>query len=235
MRTINKGAKVGKQEISSNDLDKINLYALEPLTSDDVFTFKLAMSNNKIDRDFERMGIEALTQLVELFKGRTIINDHSRSTKNQCGRIYECELRTTDEILENGEYFTELIAHCYMLNTDTNQDLIKEIKGGIKKEVSIGFQIGSAVCSICGKDNMKESCSHWWGKEYDGKQCYFTFSDVKDAYEVSFVAVPAVPGAGTTKEFKEAKEKAMNESKLSAEKERQEQMMRIRLRLLEHI
>lgn len=52
---------------------------------------------------------------------------------------------------------------------------------------------------------MKNYCSHYWGKEYDTvngkKTCYFTLDGAKEAYEVSFVAVPAQPRAGTTKNY----------------------------------
>lgn len=43
------------------------------------------------------------------------------------------------------------------------------------------------------------------GQEYDTKDgkkiCYFTLDGAKEAYEVSFVAVPAQPRAGTTKNY----------------------------------
>ena len=92
-----------------------------------------------------------------------------------------------------------------MVKTEKNTDLISEIKAGIKKEVSTGCKAKHAYCSICGVDNMKNYCSHYWGKEYEtvnGKKiCYFTLDGAKEAYEVSFVAVPAQPRAGTTKNY----------------------------------
>ena len=65
-----------------------------------------------------------------------------------------------------------------MVKTEKNADLITEIKAGIKKEVSTSCRAKHAYCSICGVDNMKNYCSHYWGKEYEtvnGKKiCYFT-------------------------------------------------------------
>ena len=43
------------------------------------------------------------------------------------------------------------------------------------------------VCSICGQSG----CVHKGGKRYDGRLCFFTLSRPTDAYEWSFVAVPA--------------------------------------------
>ena len=87
------------------------------------------------------------------------------------------------------------------MNTESNKDIIAEIKGGIKKEVSVGFRSQKAVCSICGTDNRKKWCDHYNGRMYDGKLCYFTMEDITDTYELSFVAIPAQPKAGTVKNY----------------------------------
>ena len=84
-----------------------------------------------------------------------------------------------------------------MLRSEKNSDLIEEIEAGIKKEVSIGCSVGRSVCSICGQSN----CGHQGGRRYDGKLCYFTLEDPVDAYEWSFVAVPAQRKAGVIKAF----------------------------------
>lgn len=47
-----------------------------------------------------------------------------------------------------------------MVRTATNADLILEIDGGIKKEVSVGCSIGKKVCSICGADRQEATCGH---------------------------------------------------------------------------
>ncbi len=92
-----------------------------------------------------------------------------------------------------------------MLNTDSNKDLIAEIKGGMKKEGSVGCSVSSAICSICGTDNAKNYCRHWGGKSYEkegGQQvCTFKLDGANDAYEYSLVAVPAQRAAGTCKSY----------------------------------
>lgn len=196
-----KCVRVKSQNVNDEELSLINKHTIEKLKKEDVFTFKMVLSNNEIDRDFERMSVESLTLMASIFTGKTVIVDHERKSKNQFARIYDVELVTYDDvILDNGEKKTEAIAKVYTLNIEKNKDMIAEIKAGIKKEVSIGFKIKSAVCSICGKDNVKESCNHFWGREYEGKTCYFTLG-IKDVYEVSFVAIPAVVGAGVVKSY----------------------------------
>jgi hypothetical protein len=92
-----------------------------------------------------------------------------------------------------------------MVRTSRNADLIKEIQAGIKKEVSTGVRPKRLICNICGSDNMKTYCHHWPGREYDkeaGKTtCLMTIDGVKEAYELSLVAVPAQPRAGTIKHY----------------------------------
>ena len=65
----------------------------------------------------------------------------------------------------------------------------------------MGCAMGSAVCSICGADRRKAPCSHRPGERYEGKLCHIILEEPTDAYEWSFVAIPAQPGAGVTKGF----------------------------------
>lgn len=179
----------------------INQYAIKDLTVDDVFTFKVAICDNEVDRDFEVFPRASLDKMADLYIGKTIISNHSPKAENQCARIYETEVVNSTGTTKNGEPYAQLVAHCYMVRTDSNKDLITEISAGIKKEVSVGCAIGSIVCSVCGTDNRHAYCKHLNGRDYDGKQCYFKLLNPQDAYEVSFVAVPAQPAAGVTKSY----------------------------------
>lgn len=204
---ICKSAGLENQEVTDDELKKINKFTLAPLKADEVFTFKLILGDNGLDdRNYEPFNLNALKDLKKLYVGKTMIKDHKRTADNQIARIYDTELQQDSSKLTGaGEIFTKLIAKCYMVKTEKNADLIAEIKAGIKKEVSTSCRPKHAYCSICGVDNMKDYCIHYWGKEYetqDGKKiCYFTLDGAKEAYEVSFVAVPAQPRAGTTKNY----------------------------------
>ena len=59
--------------------------------------------------------------------------------------------------------------------------------------------MGRSVCSICGAD--MGSCQHIKGQTYGGKLCFAELKEPKDAYEWSFVAVPAQREAGVLKRF----------------------------------
>ena len=77
------------------------------------------------------------------------------------------------------------------------KQLIADIEAGIKKEVSVGCAMGRAICSVCGSEYG--SCGHQKGEHYEGMLCCAILKDPVDAYEFSFVAVPAQPNAGVLK------------------------------------
>lgn len=205
-----KAASVKPTEVTEADLRKINQYATIPVKAEDVFIFKVTMADNEQDdRNFMPFDLKALQALKRLYPGKTMLKDHSRRADNQIARIYDTELvQDATKQTEIGEVHTELDAKVYMIRTESNKDLIAEIAGGIKKEVSTSCTPEKMVCNICGTDNMKKYCRHWPGVEYtieDGsatgtkKRCKMLLSGAKEAYELSFVAVPAQPRAGTHK------------------------------------
>jgi hypothetical protein len=207
---ISKLASVRPLEVTDEDLKKINKYTLSPVTADDVFIFKATMADNEQDdRNYAPFNLKALQDLKKLYPGKTMLKDHSRRADNQIARIYDTELvQNANKTTELGELHTELEAKIYMIKTESNKDLIAEIKGGIKKEVSTSCKPEKMICNICNTDNMSKYCRHWPGVEYtieDGsakgskKRCKMLLHGAKEAYELSFVAVPAQPRAGAHK------------------------------------
>lgn len=207
---IEKVANLSPLECSDEDLKKINKYTLSPLSADDVFIFKLLMADNEQDdRNSMPFNLKALQDLKKLYPGKTMLKDHRRLADNQIARIFDTELvQNENKQTDLGELHTDLIAKAYMVRTESNKDLISEIVGGIKKEVSTSTVPEKMICSICGTDNMKDYCRHYPGYEYEvtdqngtstKKKCKMLLSGAKEAYELSFVAVPAQPRAGTHK------------------------------------
>ena len=202
---IQKAAQLAALEVTEAELRAINKYAMSPLMAEDVFVFRSVLCDNEIDREFERFSLKALQQLQKLFLGKTVIKDHTWAADNQVARIYATELVQSDKATKSGELYTQLVARCYMVKTASNADLIAEIKGGIKKEGSVGCSVSSSICSICGTDNAKSYCRHYAGRSYEkegGAQvCTFTLDGARDAYEFSLVAVPAQKAAGVSKSY----------------------------------
>lgn len=183
-------------------LDKINKFTRREHSADEVFVFDMILCDNDVDRDFERFTLNSLEQLKALCIGKTGIFDHNAKGENQTARIFDARLETdTSKKTKLGEDYVYLKASAYMIRTSKNVDLIKDIEGGIKKEVSISCSVTDCTCSICGANSKVKPCSHLRGKFYGGKECYFALSNATDMYEWSFVAVPAQANAGITKHF----------------------------------
>lgn len=182
------------------ELAYINQFSKTELTEEQVYVFSVRLCDNEVDRDFERFDATALERLGELFVGKSGIFDHQWSAKGQTARIYRTEVvREESMVTAAGDGYCWLKGWAYLLRTEKNQDLIAEIEGGIKKEVSVGCSMGRSVCSICGAENG--ACSHIRGETYDGRLCFTELRDPQDAYEWSFVAVPAQRNAGVLKHF----------------------------------
>ena len=196
---------------AEKELELINNYTRKPLKAEDVYTFTVTLCDNEIDRDFECFSKESLEALSNLFVGKTGISDHSMRAKDQAARIYQCYIESDPtKKTSKGEIYTALKAKAYTVITDSTKTLIDEIDGGIKKEVSIGCAVSKITCSICGKDMKAHECSHIKGRRYKGVLCHGIMENPTDAYEWSFVAVPAQRNAGVTKSFSVKEEKNMD-------------------------
>ncbi|MCM1132149.1 MAG: hypothetical protein NC340_01625 [Ruminococcus flavefaciens] len=191
-------------------LAKINRFTRREFSEEEIYTFSVILCDNEIDRDGERFSDNALEKLKTLFVGKTGIFDHNTSTANQSARIFDTEIITdTGRTTQNGEPYKYLKAMAYMVRNDNSRNLISEIEGGIKKEVSISCSATKKVCSVCGSNKSTSNCSHIKGKKYGDRICHIILDDIADAYEWSFVAVPAQVNAGVTKKFtEEATEKS---------------------------
>ncbi len=196
---------------TASDMALINRYTKKALTEQDVYTFGVILCDNEIDRDFERFDTDALKVLANMFVGKTGICDHSMKSGDQTSRLYSAELIVDAQRRNSlGEPYAYIKAMAYMPRTEKNTSLIADIDAGIKKETSVGCSVKSVVCSECGTDLRRGTCEHVKGKNYGGRLCHAVLKEPADAYEWSFVAVPAQPAAGVTKAFAKKEEHEMS-------------------------
>ena len=171
-------------------LEAINAQAKGNLTAEQVYVFSLRLCDDQVDRDHERFDTAALPGLAKLFIGKTGIVDHRWSSDNQVARIFQTQVVKE----ENVSYIK---AWAYIRRGGNADEIIADIEAGIKKEVSVGCAMGRAVCSVCGGEYG--TCGHQKGEHYDGQLCSAILQEPMDAYEFSFVAVPAQREAGVLK------------------------------------
>jgi hypothetical protein len=177
-------------EPTGMQLTAINALAKAELTAQQVYVFSLRLCDDQVDRDHERFDTAALGKLAKLFVGKTGVVDHRWSSDAQVARIFE-----TQVVLDGHCSFIK--AWAYIRRGGKNDEIIADIEAGIKKEVSVGCAMGRSVCSVCGSDYG--SCGHQKGEYYDGQLCCAILKEPMDAYEFSFVAVPAQKDAGVLK------------------------------------
>ena len=171
-------------------LEAINAQAKGKLTAEQVYVFSLRLCDDQVDRDGERFDTAALPGLAKLFVGKTGIVDHKWSSDSQVARIFAAEV-----VREEGVSYIK--AWAYIRRGGHADEVIADIEAGIKKEVSVGCAMGRAVCSVCGSEYG--TCGHVKGESYEGQLCCVVLKEPMDAYEFSFVAVPAQRNAGVLK------------------------------------
>lgn len=184
----------------NNELELINQFTRKMLSEDELYCFSLILCDNEIDRDYERFSENSLKELEKLFVGVTGVLNHDPRSENQTARIFSCSLeKPENQFTSDGLPYSRLCARAYMPKTNKNIDFIKELESGIKKEVSIGCSVQKRICSVCGKSIS--ICGHVRGRQYQNKLCFATLEEPNDAYEWSFVAVPAQKAAGVIKSY----------------------------------
>ena len=181
---------VGSGVPTAAQMERINAMAKGKLTPEQVYVFSVRLCDDQIDRDMERFDTAALPELAKLFLGKTGILDHCWSSEHQVARIFQTQVAQ-----ENGVSYIK--AWAYIRRGGHSEEIIADIEAGIKKEVSVGCAMGRSVCSVCGGDYG--TCGHQKGTYYDGQLCCVILREPMDAYEFSFVAVPAQPAAGVIK------------------------------------
>lgn len=201
-----------KSVATNEDLAKIQQFSRRELLPEEIYVFNVDLCNNDVDRDYEKFSVETLEQMAELFVGKTGIFDHSMKSADQTARIFDAFVeKVNGKKTADGEDFYSLKAKAYMLNNEENKSLIDSIEAGIKKEVSVSCSVDKAYCSICHTDRKRAACEHRKGKMYGDRLCFNILTDATDAYEFSFVAVPAQREAGVTKSFSLKEEAEMQD------------------------
>lgn len=185
---------------SDEELELINRYTRKKLSKEDLYVFTVVLCDNDVDRDYQRFPVETLTSLEKMFVGKSGIFDHNPTAHNQTARIFSCTTKSVEGVVTaTGDQYFRLEARAYIPKGRQFDDVIYAIESGIKKEVSVGCSVAFEKCSVCGEEMGK--CGHKKGNIYNGKLCFGELIDPIDAYEWSFVAVPAQREAGVIKSY----------------------------------
>ena len=172
--TENKGGEGGMkyQKPTTEQLEKINKFALTPLTEDDVFVFNdLMLDDSLVKSHLIKIHNNLLTKFMQNTKnGIGLLMNHN-SSQLPVGRSFDSYKVT--EVDESGNEYNTLYGSFYIdLNRNTESgmatnDIVKGIMSGTIFDTSVGFRASSYKCSICGNDIRDfTQCSHIPGEVY---------------------------------------------------------------------
>ncbi len=177
--------KVSEQDIEAiHNLDNPPLVKLD---AEELHVRRCRLACDAIDSRFGRFRTEDLHKLLELVQGAPVLIGHDRRSLG-VARFFDGAVEKRGEV-------TWLVPRFYWPRAHSKaEDLRIMIDSGVYNEASIAFMYNHPTCSICGED--LRSCSHWPGREYDGKLCFYWYDGIERVTEGSLVYRGAAPGTG---------------------------------------
>ncbi|SEA53673.1 hypothetical protein SAMN05421743_105212 [Thalassobacillus cyri] len=201
------------------NMEKINRLALEPLKEEDIFAFSGNCSNDRLDSYFTRMDpVTTLRNYAEDLKNGVSLQEGHNIFTNPYGRSYDGVLVPATD---NGDDFNSVRGSWYIirditLNGNQTNDTIRAIKGGVIRDMSVGFggQKMWYQCGSCGKDLFDWECPHIPGLEDEEGRISFAWVADARLREVSTVYKGSTPGAYIDKARQYVDQKELPEDKI---------------------
>jgi hypothetical protein len=183
-----------EQGNADDDLAKINKQTIEPLTDEQVFRYSGVCSNDNMDSYFTRMDPQTTLQnyVQDLQKGVALLEGHDHD-KNPYGRSFDAQLIGDGQINSVRGYW--YLIRGLQMNGGSTDSFIKAIKGGIIRDMSVGFG-GSDIEYVCSADgkSLWDSSFMPGDLDPDGNRVFYWIKNAR-LIEVSTVFKGSTPGA----------------------------------------
>lgn len=175
------------------------------------FFWGAEISSDLIDSHFTHMKPSTLSNFRDDARAGVAFLPGHKHYELPFGRSFDANLEETPDPQR-----TRVMADFYtlpglQLNSVKTDDLIDGMRGGLLRDVSVGFFGGSHTCDICGRDYWSWDCPHVPGLKYEVKegdvvrQVLSTFAvDNARLAEVSSVFAGSTPNAEVLKATREA-------------------------------
>lgn len=156
-------------------LEKINKFALVPLTEDNCYVFEDLMIDDQPTAYYSKIHPNLLSKfMADANRGVGLLMNHNNRSL-PVGRSFSADIREEyDE--ELGKTVKSVYGWFYIdlgRNTEsgmTTDDIVKGIDAGTIFDTSIGFNANKWDCSICGNDIRDwKNCDHFPGEKYQVK------------------------------------------------------------------
>lgn len=185
------------------------------LSESEPFFWTAEVSNDRLDSYFTRMSESTLRNYEEDANTGVSFQNSHRTDELGLGRSLQARFYGPQG---NGVSRLEVTFYTLRglrLTNLSTDDFIRGVRSGIVRDVSVGFYGGRYVCSICGRDMLKDwDCTHVPGMKYDmvdpatgrrqSDQLSFAWVDDARLAEVSAVYEGSTPGAAILKATREA-------------------------------
>jgi hypothetical protein len=151
--------------VKEKHLDAIQQFAQREVLPDDIEVRGMYLTNTQRDFYYSRFTREALEEQAELIPGAPVMRGHQYTGAVPDARFFAARVvRIEDPSLpKRDQYWTECLY--YIPKDDAGEDYVRRVDLGIYREVSIGFRLAAAPCSVC-KQNIW-ACPHIPGEIYE--------------------------------------------------------------------
>lgn len=197
--------------VTDADISKINRFSTNPVPKEKIFSKRVLIANNQVDRDNEAFADNFLGDLKTTLPGKSLLRHHDRRSDAD-GLVFDAWIeKTTKKAFAElvGEKEADIIGpdqarllwgKVFLLKQESNQDDREKIDAGILgQHASIGFSASKMI-------EVEKSGKYW--EEIRGPG---------EARELSFVYLGAQRGAGTKEPDDEPKSKKKG-NKMESEK-----------------
>lgn len=172
-------------------IERLSDFLNYKISDDEVYIFPIIICNNEVDQDHECFSREAINTMAEKFIDTIGTIKSDLNVINSIARIFATDVIEEDKSTLSGEPLTYLRGYAYMVRTNGNTSLIREIQEGDYQSITnICFSINQRICSICGTNKQVTDCSHIEGETYDGHECFVILKDVYGVPDWEYVILP---------------------------------------------
>lgn len=149
--------------------------------------FTVLLATDRLDSDYEMLSLSALEDIKRLCSKGII----SVKGKTYYPEIYNAWIGEPSKH-HVGVYAT---ADIKPISSQSRIDLIEYL--ATHKEASIGYRASEIICSICGKNILKQRCNHRKGVTYPDGICVHIHTRISEMYEWSLVEHPNLRAGAT--------------------------------------
>lgn len=204
--------------------------ALDPSVFEESPPFFLTavVSTDEVDTYFTRMAESTLRNFAaDAEAGVSLMIGHDVMGRMPVGRSLAGQFEEGTPSQVSADFF---ILTNHVVDGRNTNDIIKSIRAGAAKDVSIGFYGGMYRCSICARDMLRDwDCRHYPGMSYDvldakgnvvGSEVAIAWVEGSHMSETSLVYDGACPSAAVVKALERATGGQIPETAISLLEER---------------